>query len=291
MFNHIIKGIKKYGRPLEQKRLLHLLEGNHDEDILIELLTFQNKDGGFGHGIEPDNFDIHSSPLQTWCAMNHLREIRFDKNNSMVLKMYDYLMHSFDQGKKRWPLYIESVMNYPHAPWWDYKETKDTYNPTASIIGFIIRYAPKTHPIYKLAEDLMEDALDYVSDLNQVMDMHDLRCFIEMIEDLSENNENEKIKYAKEQIMKRIDQTIEKDEKKWFHSYCAKPSYLMPKTNSLGVDIFKDYIHKELLMLKEQTNKEGLWEPTFTWNNTLSDYTWKSIIAIHYLNLLMKYKI
>jgi hypothetical protein len=291
MFNHIIRGIKKYGRPLEHIRLLQLLEGNHENEILEALSSFQNEDGGFGHGLEPDNFDIHSSPLQTWCAINHLREIKFDENHPMIIKMFDYLYFSFDQKIQRWPLYMKTVMNHPHAPWWDYKETKDSYNPTASLIGFIIKYAPKDHKISTLTKNLKKDAYSYVSDLTNPLDMHDLRCFIEMIEDLHETDDSEQFHYARTQMIKRIDQTLEKDENKWHSSYCAKPSYLFPRKNSLGADLYHDLVVKELKMLDQSKNDEGLWNPTFTWQNQTADQIWQSIIALSYLKLKIDYQI
>lgn len=46
--------IEKYARPLEQSLFRYYFEQGSASDVIKELALFQNEDGGFGHGIEPD---------------------------------------------------------------------------------------------------------------------------------------------------------------------------------------------------------------------------------------------
>lgn len=289
MLNQIIKGIQKYGRPIEKIKLLQILEGNHEHQLLDELSKYQNEDGGFGHGLEPDNLDPNSSPLQTWCAINYLREIKFDQNHPLVIKLFNYLYQSFDHEIKRWPLYMKTVIDYPHAPWWNYKETNKEYNPTASLIGFILKYAPKDHIVYELGLSIKDDAIQYLIDLNIYMDMHELKCFIEMIHDLKDVDNGSLMIAAEEAILKRIDQTLEKDPQKWFKSYGAKPSYLIPYPNSIGFDLYRDLRNQEIQLLLDNRNEEGLWTPPFTWDNEVTNKIWTAIIALEYLKLIIEH--
>ncbi|MCR3905876.1 MAG: hypothetical protein NUK62_02435, partial [Tenericutes bacterium] len=55
--------IYHYGRPLEEARVKHLFFEGPANDVLKELSRFQNPDGGFGHGLEPDLWNPNSSPI------------------------------------------------------------------------------------------------------------------------------------------------------------------------------------------------------------------------------------
>lgn len=54
--------------------------------MLYTLSFYQNKDGGFGHALEPDAWNPHSSPIQTWFATEILREIDFTDNSHPIIK-------------------------------------------------------------------------------------------------------------------------------------------------------------------------------------------------------------
>jgi hypothetical protein len=53
-FEHSSRWIKRNARPLEVARWEYHFEGGSKENILSFLSAFQNEDGGFGNGIEPD---------------------------------------------------------------------------------------------------------------------------------------------------------------------------------------------------------------------------------------------
>ena len=57
--------IKAQARSLEQARFAHSFEGGSVADVLSALATFQNADGGFGHGLEPDVRSPKSSVIFT----------------------------------------------------------------------------------------------------------------------------------------------------------------------------------------------------------------------------------
>lgn len=46
-----------------------------DADNAAVLVAYQNEDGEFGHGLEADSWNSESSPIQTWCATEILREV------------------------------------------------------------------------------------------------------------------------------------------------------------------------------------------------------------------------
>ena len=59
------KFINETARPFE-KAVYDVLYNNQPIDTaLMELRKFQNEDGGFGHGLEADNWNPNSNPIAT----------------------------------------------------------------------------------------------------------------------------------------------------------------------------------------------------------------------------------
>ena len=67
--------IDTQGRPLERSLYAYHFEDGSAEAVLAELGRFQNDDGGFGHGIEPDLQTPDSSVLGTTVALQTLRSL------------------------------------------------------------------------------------------------------------------------------------------------------------------------------------------------------------------------
>ena len=44
-------------------------------NVINILKTYQNTDGGFANALEPDCWNINSTPLQTWAATRIIKEI------------------------------------------------------------------------------------------------------------------------------------------------------------------------------------------------------------------------
>lgn len=63
--------MNKEARPLESVTLNYYFNSSND-DILDMLEGFQNPDGGFGRGIEPDFKLIESSPMATSIGLRYI---------------------------------------------------------------------------------------------------------------------------------------------------------------------------------------------------------------------------
>ncbi len=60
-------------RPLEQTLFDYHFSNGSVATVLGQLAKFQNEDGGFGHGLEPDMQAADSSVLATTVALQRLR--------------------------------------------------------------------------------------------------------------------------------------------------------------------------------------------------------------------------
>ncbi len=84
-FDKARKFIYRNARPIDLARWQYHFETGNKEVVLNVLSNYQNMDGGFGHALEADAWNPNSSPIQTWCATEVLREIEFaDKNHPIA---------------------------------------------------------------------------------------------------------------------------------------------------------------------------------------------------------------
>jgi hypothetical protein len=288
--------IYHYGRPLEEARVKHLFFEGPANDVLMELSRFQNPDGGFGHGLEPDLWNPNSSPIQCWVAINILREMNFDRNAPLVNKLVDYLENAFDEKTLRWPLLIPSNDDYPHAPWWSYREMEPQFNPSASIAGFLIKYTNPLNKAFKYANKVAREAIDFINTVKEPIEFHELICLIEMMNDVSDLFKHyQPYLDAKQKMILIMEETIEKDASKWFTDYCVKPSFLIHSHPSIGSELFFDRILEELDLAVQNRNEHGLWSITWNWDGNYPGIyeeaasIWEAIIALGYLKLMYEF--
>jgi hypothetical protein len=292
----IINMIYHYGRPLEEARIKYLLFDGTADDVIHELSKFQNEDGGFAHSLEPDLWNPNSTPLQSWTAITILRELNFNPENPVILKLIDYLEESFDETQELWPLLYKSNDLYPHAPWWNYVEKSDNFNPSASIAGFLIKYANPLSKAFKYANKVFRKAVLYLNSTTKVIEMHELRCLIDLVDDAKDLYKNyEEFKKAKKSLLLHMDNAIEKDSSKWFNSYAVKPSTLIKSHPYFGSDSFYELMILEFDTALKNRNEQGIWNPTWSWDNDYpleekeSKNIWMGLIAFEYLYLMIKF--
>lgn len=286
----MIHAILEYARPLEALRLKHLIEGNQDQAIFDELFKYQNADGGFGHGLEPDFWNLNSSPIQTWTAMTILRKIEFNQNDPKVKQMFQYLENSIDPETLSWPYAIPTNDLFPHAPWWRYRNEDPSYNPTASIAGFALKYANPVTSLFRLSNKICRQAIDFINQKEDPIEIHELRCLVDMMNDVKDLYQTYlPYKKAKAKIILLMDDILEHDTSKWFTSYVPKPSSFIKQHPSIGSDAYYDLVIEEFQLAIKHLNDEGIWTPTFSWGHPDADRIWKAIIAIDYLELMKQF--
>ena len=84
-------------RDLELPLYNCLIDGDDNLMVSYALSMYQNGDGGFGHGLEPDNTCPSSSTIATEYALSLLRRIGYDKSNldemtkTMVNRAFKYI--------------------------------------------------------------------------------------------------------------------------------------------------------------------------------------------------------
>ena len=94
--------ILKNARPIDLAVYKYFFENGSNQRVIDELSKFQNEDGGFGNGLEPDFLNPNSSPIATNDAIITLyRTDALECDSDIVKGIVRYLKShdSFDEDK------------------------------------------------------------------------------------------------------------------------------------------------------------------------------------------------
>lgn len=289
-FELVKRWMYKKARPLDIARLKFHFEGGSVEDVVMALQAYQNEDGGFGNGLEADCLNPNSSPLQTWWATQFLKEVGMtDKKHPVIKGILRYLESGDGTAQNRWQFSVKSNNDYPRAPWWTYSEADENpgYNPTAALVGFIMKNADKERSLYQKGISLAKESLDTYMAREELTEMHELACFIELhtyliqlgIEDLCD------LEAFKAKLKEEVFKTIEQDSKQWASTYCCKPSHLFSTADSMFYEDNKGIMDEELDFIVSALSKEGTWAVTWEWGDYTAEFAiskmwWQANIAI-----------
>ncbi len=172
-----------HGRVVDQARFAFHFRGGSAADVLSALAAYQNADGGFGHGLEPDLRTAASSAIATQQGFNILREVGATSAEPLVQRAVAYLLATLDQALLRWEIMPPAVEDAPHAPWWDYAKSEEGFdgflaNPRAALIGFLYEYQSLVPAA--LLTQLLDAQLAHLAaqPINEGIDMHALHCYV-----------------------------------------------------------------------------------------------------------------
>lgn len=144
-FDQAAAFIQERARPIDQALFAYYFENGPAEDVLGALQHFQNDDGGFGHGIEPDFRCAGSSPMATSVALQYAVAVDAPADHPLIGAAIAYLLQTYNHQEEYWPATYPDVNDYPHAPWWHTDavaapEESAWANPNAELVGYLHRY-------------------------------------------------------------------------------------------------------------------------------------------------------
>jgi hypothetical protein len=280
-FTRATEFIWKTARLLDRQRFAFLfLHGSRDA-VLEALRPYQNPDGGFGNGLEPDVRAPLSQPLPTWTALCTLDELSaFD--DPMVGRACDYLL-SITTEEGGVPFTLPSVMAYPHAPWWAVEgQQPASLNPTAAIAALLHKHGFE-HPWLAPASAYCWRQL---ANLDQTS-AYEMRAVLPFLDWAPERARAEEV-FA--QVGPKIVQqklvALAPTEQEETHT----PLNFAPRPQSLARRLFSDAVietHLEALANAQQA--DGGWKFNWLdWNPTTT-LEWRGIVTIEALLTLRAY--
>ncbi|MCO7125236.1 hypothetical protein NIE88_05545 [Sporolactobacillus shoreicorticis] len=297
-FSVIRNWMYRHARPLDLARWKYHFEDGSQENVLNTLSVYQNQDGGFGHALEADSWNPHSTPIQTTTAMEILREIEFDeKNHPIINGILKYLDSGADFKNGKWENTVSSNNDYPHAQWWhtdsDSMPRKE-YNPTATIAGFILEYADRNSNLYLKGLTISQE-LSQLFLHNPHLEMHPLLCVQHMLMSIDKMKLHDQFDYdhLSRLLSQQISYLIKRDANRW-NDYGCKPSMFIQSPYSPFYKANDKFLTEELNYILDTRSAEGVWDITWSWNNFIKEFAisenwWKANIVIKNMRLLLAF--
>lgn len=281
--------VYRNARPLDWALWRYRLEGGRAEDVLEALSAYQNADGGFGHGIDPDNWNPNSTPYNATQAIGIFRELSiFGAKHPMVAPMLAYLgetpFFDLDVG---WHFSIPSNDEYPHAPWWSYSEENNRSNgfhATGTIASYILRCADASSPAHRRALE-SSGAIARRILAGEVRDVHEVgayRAWLDGVRDAQPDGAFDVPALAR--IVRRmVDGAIERDPANW-PRYSMRPSTYISSPDSPYYPGNEAVMELELNFILETRRAGGVWDISWQWADyprefAISENYWKCGLA------------
>jgi len=255
-------------RPLEAALFAVAFREAKLEWALTELAAYQNEDGGFGHGLEPDLQIPNSSVLATTVALQILRELNVSSDHELVQGAIRYLLATYDAHAKAWPIIPSNADDTPHAPWWQYDPDLSKYlsNPRPEIVGYFFEY-PDLVP-NKLAESLLADVLNELDALQGKVEMHELLCYLRLLATDSLPSDTHDFLY--DRLKPIVLSSVAHNAAAW-DQYGLKPLVITPTPASAFADLLAKAIEDNLDYEINKQQEDGSWAPAWSWGNSFPD--------------------
>ncbi|MFX1375960.1 MAG: hypothetical protein ACFFA0_09130 [Promethearchaeota archaeon] len=114
--NKIKEFIFNNGRLLERRLYTFFFENGNKDDVVKALMAYQNLDGGFGNGIEPDLLCPDSSAIGAETAMFILDLLEY-VDNEITDQLFNWIIkEQNEEGYINHP--PKNMVNYPFQKWW-----------------------------------------------------------------------------------------------------------------------------------------------------------------------------
>lgn len=163
-YQEIRAWVYRTARPIDLFLWEYYFENGSKEAFLKVFSFYQNEDGGFAYGLEPDCWNPNSSPYMTnWWNASSLEDILTDAKHPIILGILKYLESGAYLSGDEWSWSIPSNNDYPHAPWLAYSsENNRSYNisVTGRLVAFILIYADENSKVFKKGLLIAESMID-----------------------------------------------------------------------------------------------------------------------------------
>lgn len=266
--------ILRNARPLELAIYNYHFEGGSKKAVIDELEKFQNPDGGFGHGLEADNWNPNSNPIATNDAVITLHRIQaFQDAGGMTDGIARYLQSqdSFDKEQRRWLFAIETNKDYPHAVWWEKSgDGLMGYNPTVSLAAFMVCFGGRT-PYY---EEIIRDAYAHLRSQAEITG-DGLKCYLLCYDLLKENGIPDIVSLPdlKRLIKERLEHAICGDATKYGVEYVAVPSdFFADARPGFMSEQIRNLIDAEKSILSKVQKSDGGFDISWQWHTPYAEF-------------------
>lgn len=294
VFQKVEGFIQTQGRELEKAHLSYLFHNGSAQAVVDALIKYQNEDGGFGHGLEPDFVMPVSSPMASTIAFQIIGEISGENAETLIEQGIRYFESTFQPERIGWYAVSAEVNDYPHAPWWNYLSDQQLTvidyswgNPSAEIIGYLYKYRAY---VSKLDIDaLLEHAITYFLQKTEFGSEHEIYCFLRMYNELPV----EKQVLLKEKLTDAVQSLVKTNVADW-NDYTPQPVHFIQKPGHPMFGITEEAIKTNLDYLLESLTTHSAILPNWEWGQypdawQVAKAHWTGIMTIRTLQVLRNF--
>lgn len=208
------KKIKKFifsnGRLLERKLYSFIFKNGNKEDVIKALVAYQNSDGGFGNGIEPDLLCPDSTAIGAETAMYYL-DILEHVDNNITEQLFQWIIKK--QNEEGYiPHPPKNMHNFPFQAWWDGPDELRIF----TLAGYCKKWGIKDPVFFKKVRNFYSN-----SSLPEEYALYEYPYFV-YLKYLGESKEEKKML---QQIIIQLPSIFEKNKehyllfsRHWYHS-------------------------------------------------------------------------
>ncbi|MEL6319448.1 MAG: hypothetical protein AAFQ57_02195 [Cyanobacteria bacterium J06626_14] len=290
--------LETQARPLEAARFRFHFEEAPSDDVLDELEPYQNADGGFGHGLEPDFRLPKSSVLCTSIAFQILREMGGCPELDLTERAIVYCMATLNQDHHTWriiPKHTDETI--PHAPWWnqptaanaDDADNSFSLNPSAEMLGYLYSYQRL------ISDDFMSpvanQVLQQLSEMDTI-DMHDLLCCLRLFN--STHVPSDVSDRLQHHLNRLIPNAVDTNPDSW-SGYGLRPLQIIDGPDSPFMGGLEEAVVANLDYAIASQNENGSWSPSWSWGDqfpeawAIAQQDWAGILTLDTLLTLQRF--
>ena len=242
-------------------------------NILHCISIYQNKDGGFGNGLDNASMNPYSTYTSTAIALKHIVEAGYDKNSKD--EVLDYILKRIlkylsNNKEYYYPLTDKKNNKFPGADYLKHGAQESKYYPTCIILGSLYKLLDSKNVHYIVSKTKILNILDnYMKDTLNELELSAISFLLNIIKDDFD-------------ISKQLDK-FSKDIDK-----LDKYNKVIVNNNLILVS------EEEINSLIENRLKVGLWDVRYNWGNKdpeqeVSELKEISKVAVDNLLILKSY--
>lgn len=271
--------MQRNARELELTIWKCLFMNESAKKVADALLPYQNPDGGFGKGLDPDNWNINSVPYACFCAIGTLDMVKFyDMNHPVYLGIKKYLEET---GIKGWIFTIPSNKDYPHASFYNYDKEYNNVESLGIVLSFsafVLEYMEDS----SIYDSVIEGLSSFINKLyeNDLGDMG-ASSYIKLVDTMKRLNISG---YDYDDIENKlsiiVNEQMQKDEKMW-EGYGYRPSDFIQSKNSCFLIGNEEVVEKECKFLLRTLPSNDVWPVSWCWFENAKQYPKEEILSLH----------
>lgn len=278
------KFLSKQARLLDRRLFATCFLGAPATGVVDALRGYQNDDGGFGHGLEPDKRCPASLPVDVEVAF-HAMSTAAAPDEAMVRRACDFLARAAAEvgAGGAVPLAFPVIEAFPRAAHWTEWTYEPGINPTAGLVGLLYKLGVE-HPWMTQATKYCWEKVESGQVLDFVHTFSEALIFLEHVPDRKRAD-----KCAAElagSIAAVPGLHLDPDAE----GYGLSPLHFAPTARSRWRSLFTDeQIEAHLDKLASTQQADGGWAISWEPPSEASALEWRGIVTLSALRTLTSY--